>query len=432
MFRRGVGRVRRFFRQWTVLARYPDFRKLFIGGSTSLLGTNISVVALPLTAVLLLGASPAEMGLLGALGLLPHLVLGLPAGVWVGRMPYRHSMVVSDVAAALLLGSIPVLAVLDMLQMWHLYVVVLLAGVCNLFDTVATTSFVPSLVDRDHLLHANTVTAQSASVMSASGTALGGTLVQVLTAPVAIVLDAVSFLVAASCKALIADPGRDSSAADGTPRGRLVSQVAEGVRAVFGHPILRPLIVAAALGALAGQMQNVLLVLFLARELSLPPALVGAIVAVSGVASIVGALAAAPITERAGHGPSFILGCLLAGVAGLGLAAATGPLPLLLGVLVLAQILRGVGPPLYGINQVTMRQALSAPETLARVNATWRFLVFGTQPIGALLGGAAGSLIGLRTTFLVSSIGILAAVAVAALSPLRTFLRLPPALQAGS
>jgi MFS family permease len=416
----------RFFRQWTVLGRYPDFRKLFVGGSTSLLGTNISAVALPLTAVLLLDASAVEMGLLGALGLVPHLVLGLPAGVWVGRIPYRRTLVVADVAAALLLGSIPVLAVLGELRMWHLYAVVLLAGVCNLFDTVATTSFVPNLVDRDHLLHANTVTAQSSSVMSATGAALGGTLVQVLTAPVAIVLDALSFLVAACCKALISDPGRNAGPADGRRPRRLVSQVAEGVRAVFGHRILRPLIVAAALGALAGQMQNVLLVLFLARELGLPPGLVGAVVAVSGVASIVGALAAAPITERAGHGPSFILGCLLAGVAGLGLAAATGPLPLLLGVLVLAQVLRGAGPPLYGINQVTMRQALSAPETLARVNATWRFLVFGTQPVGALLGGAAGSLIGLRATFVVSSIGILLAVGVAALSPLRTFLHLPP------
>ena len=418
--------MRRFFRQWSVLSRYPDFTKLFVGGSTSLLGTNISVVALPLTAVLVLDASPAEMGLLGALGLIPHLVLGLPAGVWVGRIPYRRTLVIADIAAALLLGAIPLLALLDTLQMWHLYVVVLLGGVCNLFDALATTSFVPSLVGRDNLLQANTVTTQTSTVVSTTGSALGGGLVQLLTAPIAILLDAFSFVVAAMCKAMIRDPGRTVVGADDAPRGRFVSQVGGGVRAVFGHPILRPLIVAAALGALAGQMQNVLLVLYLAREVGLSAFLVGLLLAVSGVASIFAALAAAPITERLGHGPSFILGGFLAAIAGLGLAAAAGPLPLLVGALVLAQVLRGAGPPLYGINQVTVRQALSPPEMLARVNATWRFLVFGTQPMGALLGGLAGSLIGLRATFLISSLGILLAVAIATLSPLRTFRRLPP------
>ncbi|WP_020579631.1 MFS transporter [Actinopolymorpha alba] len=425
--------MRNFFRQWSVLARYPNFTKLFIGGTTSLLGSNITAVAMPLTAVLMLDASPAQVGLLGAVGFVPHLVLGLPAGVWLGRASYRRTLVIADLTQMLLLATIPLLAMLDALRIWHLYLVVLLTGVCSLFGTVATTSFVPALVGRDHLLQANTVSAQSNSVVSTVGSALGGTLVQLLTAPIAILVDAVSFLLSALCNGLIREPGpavaseevaREEVARE-PQRRRLAGEIAGGIGAVFGHPILRPLIVAAALGALAGQMQNVILVLFLAREVGLSPSLVGAIVAVSGVASIVGALAAAPITERIGHGPGFILGGFLAAIAGFGLAAAAGPMPLVLGVLVLAQVLRGAGPPLYGINQVTVRQALAAPDMLARVNATWRFLVFGTQPIGALLGGAAGGLIGLRVTFVASSLGMLFAVAVAVWSPLRTFRRLP-------
>lgn len=414
--------MRKLPRQWAALAGAPDFLRFFVGNTGSILGGSITGVALPLTAVLLLDASPGQMGVLGALTFLPHLVLGLPAGVWVARISYRRTVVLADYGQALLIGVVPVLALLDVLALWNLYVVALLSGGCVLFGSVAATSYVPTLVGRERLLPANSAIAQSTSVVTTVGPAVAGVLVQVLTGPITLALSAVSFVGAASCRRTIRNRGRPSRPAE---RGTMLGEIGGGMRTVFGHPILRPMILSASFGALAGQLQAVIVVLFLARELGLSPTLVGIMLAVNGVATVVGAILATPVTARVGHGPGFILGGFIASLAGFGLAAAAGPLQLTLVVLTAAQVLRGLGPPLYSINQVTIRQALSTPELLTRVNATWRFLVFGTQPIGAMLGGLLGGELGLRTTFVIGSFAMLLAVAIAVWSPLRSFRDLP-------
>ncbi|GAB3425081.1 MFS transporter [Flindersiella endophytica] len=410
-------------RQWSVLARHPDFLKLFTGSTISLFGSSITAVALPLTAVFVLSASPFEMGLLGAAGFLPYLLIGLPAGVWVDRMPYRTVLVVADVLRALLLGLVPVLGLLGWLEMWQLYVIALLTGVGTLFDSVASMSFTPSLVGRAHLLQANSALAQSNAIVSVTGKALGGALVQVLTAPVAIVVDAVSYVASAACKLFIRTPG--PATVEPARRQPLRSALAEGFRAIARQPVLRPLFVSATIGALSGQIQAAIVVLFLARELGLPPALVGVSIAVSGVASVLAAMLAAPLTERLGHGTTYMVGCLVTALAGLVLVLAAGPLLVVMAVVVASGLLAGAGPPIFSINQQTVRQSLAAPEMLARINATWRFLVFGTQPIGALLGGTIADVAGLRTAIVVSSVGMLASVGVAAWSPLRALKTLP-------
>lgn len=406
-----------------VLGRYRDFRWLFAGNSVSLLGSSVTTVALPLTAVVYLHASPAQMGILGAVALLPNLVLGLPAGVWVGRWPYRRVLVLADLAQMLLLGAVPVLAVAGVLRLWQLYTVAVLAGVCNLFEMVTVPSFTPRLVPRQQLLPANSTLMLSRASVGTTGSALGGVLVSLLTAPVAIAADAASFLLAALCKARIRTPGL-TIAGDGT-RERLLPSILSGIRVIFGHKIIRAVTLAATIGALAGQMQAVILVLYLVRGLGLSGALVGLVIAVSGGAAIVGALHAIQITERAGPGPTFITGMLLASSGGFVLAAASRPLALALAILVVAQILRGTGPTLYGVNQQTLRQALISPAALAPATASWRFLVFGMQPIGALLGGLAGSALGLRAALIISSAGMLLGTAVAYASPLRALRELP-------
>ena len=406
-----------------VLGRYRDFRWLFAGNSVSLLGSSVTVVALPLTAVVYLHASPGQMGFLGAAALLPHLVLGLPAGVWVDRMPYRRVLVLADLAQTLLLGSVPVLAVLGVLRIWQLYVVAVLAGICNLFETVTAQSLTPRLVPRQQLLPANSALMIGSATVGTTGVALGGILVSLFTAPFAIAADAASFLLAGLCKAQIRVPElavvKDGSS--GQPRAGILA----GLRVVFGHQVIRAVTLAATIGALAGQMQAVILVLYLVRGLGLSGALVGAVVAVGGGAGILGALQAIRITARTGPGPAFIIGMLLASCGGLVLAAASRPLALALVTLVIAQALRGAGPSLFGVNQQTLRQALIPPTALSRANATWRFLVYGMQPIGALLGGLAGSALGLRTTLVISSAAMLVGTAVACLSPLRTLRELP-------
>lgn len=412
-------------RHWGVLAAYPDFLKLFGGTTVSQLGSSVTTVALPLTGVVFLDATPWQMGLLGAAGFVPFLVLGLPAGVWVDRLPYRIVLVLADLSRAVLFGAIPVLAAVGVLRMWQLYVLSLLAGIGTLFDSLVSTTYVPRLVGREPLMQANAAQGQSTAVTNAGGSAIGGALVQVLTAPIAMVVDAVSFLVSALCKARIRDPGAPLAATDGGERERMWPGIRVGVRAVFGRPILRALIISAMLGATFGQAQAVVVMLYFANELDLVPGLIGVLVAASGVAAVLAAVVASPATERFGHGATYFAGIIVSAVAGLVLAAAGGPLPLVVGVVVLGQLLRGAGNPLYSVNQVTIRQTLTPPELLARVNATWRFLVFGTQPLGALLGGALGGAVGLRMTLVLSSLGMAVAVVIAALSPIRSLRALP-------
>ncbi|TWD73473.1 transmembrane secretion effector [Kribbella amoyensis] len=378
----------------------------------------MTTVALPLTAVLVLAASPVQMGLLGAVSFLPHLVLGLPAGVWVDRLSYRRVVVGADLLAATALAAVPILAATGLLRMWHLYCVVVITGTCSLFSAIAAQSFAPVLVPRSEMLAANSVFALSNSLVSTSGSALGGVLVQLLTAPIAIAVDAASLLLSAITKARITVTGR-STAAD-PAKESIFKGIRGGFRAALEHPALRATTIAATAGALAGQMQAVVVVLFLVRDLSLSAQLVGLVIAVSGIAGIVGATVGVQITGRLGNGPTFIVGMTLSSLAGLVMATAAGPTAVALAVVIVAQLLRGWGPTLYGINQQTIRQILIPPELLARTQATWRFLVFGMQPIGALLGGTLGALPGFRPTLVISSLIMLTGTTLALLSPLRT------------
>ena len=399
---------------WGVLGRHADFRRLFVGNAVSLVGSSVTTVALPLTAVLYLHASPLQMGLLGAAAMLPHLVLGLPAGVWVSRLPYRRILVVSDLAQAVLLGSVPVLAALGQLRMWHLYAVVGLAGVAGLFEIITLQSYTPMLVPREDLFTGNSALLGSYSTINTTGPATAGLLVTLFGAPGAIVIDAVSFLVAAACKARIRHPGRP------VPTSASPPAIGDGLRALFSHPLLRPLTLAATVGAFAGQAQTVVVVLFLVRELHLAPWAVGVAVALVGAAGVIGAALVGRYTRLVGPGRAGITGMLLASAAGLVLAAA-GPLVLV----AVAQLLRGVAPSIFGVNQQTLRQTLVSPERLAQVNASWRFLVFGVQSLGALVGGVLGSALGLRGTLVATSLLMLAGTAIAVASPLRSLRALP-------
>jgi len=399
---------------WGVVCRHADFRRLFVGNAVSLLGSSVTTVALPLTAVLYLHASPLQMGLLGAAAMLPHLVLGLPVGVWVSRLPYRRVLVVSDLAQTVLLGSIPVLAALGQLRMWHLYAVVGLAGVAGLFEIVALQSFTPMLLPPEDLFAGNSAYLGSFQTINTSGPATAGLLVTAFGAPVSIAVDAVSFLVAAVFKSRIRHPGRSPASRAAAPG------IGEGLRALLSHRLLRPLTLAATVGAFANQAQAVVLVLFLVRELHLPPWAVGVAVAISGAAGVIGAVVVGRFTRRVGPGWAHIGGMLLASTGGLLLAAA-GPLALV----VVGQLMRGAAPSLFGVNQQTLRQTLVSAERLAQVNASWRFLVFGFQSLGALVGGVLASAAGLRSTLVATSCLMLTGMAISIASPLRSLRSMP-------
>lgn len=402
----------------SILARHPDFRRLFMGNTVSLAGSSVTAVALPLTAVVYLHASAAEVGLLGAVPYVPKLLFGLPAGVWVDRLAYRRLLVLCDLTQVVLIGLVPILAAVGQLAIWQLYVVGSLAGLANLFETVTAQSFIPKLVSRQELLPANTALQLSMSSVATSGTALGGVLVSVLSAPFALVADAVSFAISGFVKARIRTAGL--TAVGDRPTGELLGrQIVSGLRVVLGHRVIGRVTAAAAVGAFAGQVQGVLLVLFLVRVVHLSSGLVGVTVAMSGVAGMIGAMVATRITRRLGPGPTFILGMFTASLAGIVVAVTPDPVALALVVLAIAMLLRGAGPSLYGVNQRSLRQSLIAPEYLSRANSSWQFLVYGTQALGALVGGLLATVLGLRATFMFSSAIMLIGAATALLSPVR-------------
>lgn len=392
-----------------------EFRKLWIGQAVSAGGSAITTVALPLVAVVALGATPFEMGLLAALTVLPHLLFGLPAGVWVDRLSLRRLLVVADVGRALLLGAIPVLSALGLLRMEHLYVVALLAGVLTLLSDTASMTLLPSLVARDDLMRANSASMLNQTVASTTGPSVAGFLVRLVSAPFAIAVDALSFVASAVSSYLLREPTRTPAAA-GT-RVRLSA----GLRVLFAHRVLRPLTISATIGAIAGAMQGPLVVLYLVRELHWSPALVGVAITVAGAASVVGAAVAPAYSTRLGLGRAYLSGQVLASLGGVLLALAASPL------VFLAQLLSGLGMPLYGVPQRTLRQSLVPEPLLGQTTATWRTLVVGGQTLGALTSGLLAGPLGLRLTLTLSTVGMLLGTLPVALSPLRRLSSTPTA-----
>ncbi len=385
-----------------------EVRKLWVGQSVSAAGSSITTVALPLVAVLTLQASPLQMGLLSALTVLPHLVFGLPAGLVVDRVSLRRLLVAADVARAVLLGSIPAAAAVGVLTMGQLYGVAVLGGVCTLLADTAAQTLLPALVPRAELMRANSASLLTTNVATTTGPSMAGFLVQAVSAPFAIVVDAVSFVVSAVAVYLIREPQRVESA-ERTPV-RLLT----GLRVLFADRVLGPLTLSATVASLFGAMQAPLVVLYLVRELHWSPAYVGIALTASGAATVVGTLLATAWCKRVGIGRAYLSGQFLSILSGAGLATGLTP------VIYLGQMVSGLGMALFGIPQRTLRQSRIPPHQLGQATATWRTLVIGGQALGAALAGVLATALGLRPTLLLSSAGMLIGVLIAALSPLRT------------
>ncbi|WP_328321173.1 MFS transporter [Kribbella sp. NBC_00382] len=387
--------------------RNREFLKLWSGQAISWTGTAITTVAMPLVAVVTLHASAVEMGVLAALNVLPHLVFGLPAGLVVSRFSLRRLLLVADLGRAVLLGVIPLLAAIGHLQILHLYLVALAAGILTLLSDTASQSLLPVLVPRDDLMSANSATLFTQTVAGTAGPSLAGVLVAAVSAPFAIAFDAASYALSAVTSMLLKEPPRSSAA-----RGPALT-LTGGLRVLFDDPLLRALVISATAAAAFGALQAPLVVLYLVRELHWSPLLVGAVITVSGVASALGALAAPAYGRLLGLGRAYITGQLLASLSGLALAA--GLTPLAFG----SQLLTGLGMPLYGVPQRTLRQSLVPPALLAQATAAWRTLVIGGQTTGMLLSGVLATTLGLRTTFLLTTAGMLTAAVYSARSRLR-------------
>lgn len=380
-------------RPFPVVREHAEFRKLWLGNLISMGGSSLTRLALPLAAAVTLQASPSQMGVLAAAGTLPNLLLGLPAGVLVDWLPRRPILVVADASQASLLASIPIAAVLGLLRMEQLYLVSFLAAALDLLSDVAAISIVPVVLGRERLADGNTLLNLNGQVAKLAGPPAAGVLIGILTAPIVIALDAISFLVSAACMAAVRVS--EPTANRATSRGWW-TEIREGLALVWRDQSLRTSVGSSILGTLAGAVRAPLLILFLVRELDLSPQTIGVVLGVGGIAAFPGGLLARPAAERLGEGRALATGTSLTAIGMLLVPLAGGPAPVALATLVLTQLLIGVGAPIYSINQLTLRQTAAPNNLQGRINATRRFLMFGAAPLGAIASGYAAQAIGLR------------------------------------
>ncbi|MFF0270139.1 MFS transporter [Kribbella sp. NPDC004536] len=390
-----------------------EFRKLWIGQLVSASGSAVTRVALPLVAVVTLQASALEMGVLSALSIAPHLLFGLHAGVWVDRWPLRRVLIWTDLGALVLLGSVPAAAALGWLRIEQLYVVGVLTGLMALLSDTASQTMIPSLVPREDLMRANSAALLNYNLAGTLGPSAAGLLVQVLTAPFAILVDAASYVVSIVSACLIREPERPPA------RPRSEVRLSAGLRVLFGHPMLRPLVLSAAIAAMAGAMLGPLVVLFLVRELHQSAAFVGLNLTVFGAAAVAGTFVATAWCNRVGIGRCYLSGVFLAALNGVALFTGVTP------VILLGSACAGLGMSLFGVPQRTLRQALAPEGLVGQVTSSWRTLVIGGQTVGAATSGVLATAFGIRPTLLIVTAGMLAGMLVAALSPLRGLRDLP-------
>ena len=402
------------------LWRHRDFGHLWAAETISQVGTQVSLVALPLLAVTMLAATPFQMGVLTSLETLAFLVVGLPAGAWVDRWRRKRVLVSGDLVRAVALGSIPVAHLFDVLTLGQLYVVALVAGTATVFFDVGYQSYLPSLVDRTQIVDGNSKLEASRAVAQVAGPGITGVLIRAIGAPALIAVDALSFLLSALLIGRIRTPDAVPDRADRRP---LRTEIAEGLSFVVRHPLLRRMVACTGLANLAGSSTGALLVLYAVRELGLSPSVVGLVFSVGAVGGLVGAVTAARIARAVGEGRTIPLAALTFAAAGAAvpLASVGAPVPLLVG----GWFLESFAVIVYNVTQVSFRQRLCPPGLLGRMNASVRFIVFGTMPVGGFLGGVAGSWLGLVPALWIAvAVAFLAAVPVLA-SPLLRMRDLP-------
>ncbi len=409
---------------------HADFAQVWSAHTVSQVGSQITLVALPLTAALALRATPLEMGLLAATGTAPNLLFGLVAGAWVDRLPRRPVLIAMDLTRAALIAVVPALAALGLLRMATLYAVAFLAGVATLVFDLAAQSYLPALIGRDRLMEGNARLEASRSAATIAGPGLAGLVAQVVGAPFALIGDALSFLGSALFLARVRAPEAPHAPdADAGPRGveGVRRDIVEGLRLVARDPILRAVFRTAALWNLFVYVVQAVLVLFATRDLRLPPGALGLALAMLGVGMLPGAALVAPARRRFGAGPTLIGSGFFAATSSLVLVAAgtvgrAHALPLLMA----SQFIFGLGPMMFGITNTSLRQAAAPDHLQGRVAATFRTVAWGTMPLGSLLGGALGARVGLLPTIAVGALGMVLAVALLLFSPLPA-LREPPA-----
>jgi len=367
------------------------------------------------TAILVLGATPVQLGVLNIMQLLPAFLIGLLTGAWVDRLRRRPLLIGADLGRALALATLPLAAVLGLLHIAQVYMVALVVSILTIFFDVAYQSYLPGLVGKESVMEGNSKLSASAAVAEFGGFSIGGWLVQIFTAPFAILIDAGSFVISAISVWLIR--AREPTV---TPQEHLNMrrEIADGLKTVIHQPLLRASAVAVLLRGLAGGIYGALVVLYMSRGLGFNPGILGMIWAVGGVSSFLGAAFAPRISRRLGSGPAMVIGMGVFGLSSFFIPLASGATLLSAAFLIAAQLGDGFYI-LYEINLVSLRQSIASEHILGRVNATMQFINLGAILVGSLLGGLLGEAVGVRPVLFIGASGTLLAAVALALSPIR-------------
>jgi MFS family permease len=403
---------------WTLL-RDRMFRRYWSAAGISFVGDQVSLLALPLLAVLTLGASPAEMGYLTAAGIAPSLFFSVLAGLWVDRRQQRRRvMVAADVIRALLVSSIPAAAVFGVLSMAQLYIVAFLIGTCAVFFEVANGTLFVSLVRPEKYVPATSLIHGARSVSFVAGPSIAGIVVQLLSAPVALLLDGLSYVASALLlgRTKATEPPPDRSGRGGFARV---------YRFFRDDRPLRTILASCATVNLFNYMFSALLVLYVTVHLGVSPGVLGVVLGVASVGALLGAVVAGWLTRRIGVGPAYVVGLVAYPLPLLLIPLAGGPRPLVLTLLFLAEALSGLGVMILDITAGSLMASLIPHSMRARVSGLFRTVNYGVRPVGALLGGAVGTLIGVRTTLWIAGVGAVLGVVWLLRSPILTMRTLP-------
>jgi len=412
-----------------LLGRNPDFGRVWAGESISAVGSQVTLLALPLVAVETLHATPTEMGLLGAAQTAPFLLFAVLAGVWVDRSRKRPILIGAHLAKAAVLGLIPLLALAGVLRIHVLLMIAFAVGCCSVLFEVAYQSYLPVLVDRNDLVEANSRLSASASVAEIGGPGLGGLLVSAVTAPLAVAADSASFVVSAALLGRVRR--RENRPVRADRRSSLARDIAEGFRETVRNRFLLAFAGEAASYNVAWSAIHALLVLWAVRELDLTATILGVLLSVGSMGALAGALLTGRTARRFGVGRAMWISALVSNLGVLMIPLAGGGRERVLGLLAVAFFVQGLGMTGTNVHTYAIRQAVTPPALLGRTNAAYRVLTNGFIPLGALAGGLLGEALGLRAGLLIGALALFPSWLWLFCSPARTLHRLPLADQPG-
>ncbi len=391
------------------LVHHPDFLKLWSAETVSQLGSQVSQLAIPFVALGVLNASTFEIALLNVVEMLPFLLIGLVAGVWVDRLRRRPILIAGDLGRAALLATIPLAFLLNVLTILQLYVVGAAVGVLTVFFDVAYQSYLPSLVERDQLQEGNAKLETSRAGAQVVGPGLAGVLIGIVRAPFAVALDALSFLGSGLFILSIRrpEPPPDAFLTAGEPRPGFRAEMTEGLRWVLGNPFLRSIAASTGSSNLFSSIAFSVMLVFAVRVMGMNAEEIGLAFSVGSIGALLGAITANRVSEHLGVGPTIVLFSAIGGPPTIifALAPAGTAQPVLVGLVALIGFLGGLASVVYNVAQVSFRQAITPARLQGRMNATMRWIVWGTMPIGGIIGGLMGTFIGVRETILLGGIG---------------------------